>query len=85
MDKGIRCSNFLIDILCVFIISIVLDIISIILDIYLSNFLLVFFLYCFISESIFRQTFGKYLTKTIVVNRNGTKPNTFKIFTRTLL
>lgn len=45
--------------------------------------LIVFFGYYVIMESKFQKTIGKYLTKTKVVNSNGTKPEIGDIFRRT--
>lgn len=35
-------------------------------------------------ESVSMRTFGKYITNTMVVNRHGTRPDSMRIFIRTL-
>lgn len=42
------------------------------------------FLYYFLSEAYFSRTFAKYFTKTIVVTKDGLKPNYKIILLRTL-
>ncbi|TDD99305.1 RDD family protein [Flavobacterium cellulosilyticum] len=42
------------------------------------------FLYYFLTETYFSQTFAKYFTKTIVVTKEGSRPKLHKIFIRTL-
>lgn len=42
------------------------------------------FLYYFLSETYFSRTFAKYFTKTIVVTKDGSRPKTHLIFIRTL-
>ena len=42
------------------------------------------FLYYFLSETYFSRTFAKYLTKTIVVTKDGSRPNKRAISIRTL-
>jgi uncharacterized RDD family membrane protein YckC len=44
---------------------------------------LVMFIYYAFMEMYFSRTIAKYFTKTLVVMRNGTKPNGFTIITRT--
>ena len=43
-----------------------------------------FFFYYFIFETTTQRTIGKYLTKTVVVNQNGTKPKIRTILKRTI-
>jgi len=42
------------------------------------------FLYYFLTETYFARTFAKYFTKTIVVTKNGSRPKIHTIFIRTL-
>jgi uncharacterized RDD family membrane protein YckC len=42
------------------------------------------FLYYFLTETYFSRTFAKYFTKTIVVTKNGSRPQTHMVFIRTL-
>jgi len=42
------------------------------------------FLYYFLTETYFSRTFAKYFTKTIVVTKNGSRPKKHMIFIRTL-
>jgi len=42
------------------------------------------FLYYFLSETYFSRTFAKYFTKTIVVTKDGSRPNKRAISIRTL-
>jgi uncharacterized RDD family membrane protein YckC len=42
------------------------------------------FLYYFLTETYFSRTFAKYFTKTIVVTKNGSRPNKRMISIRTL-
>jgi len=41
------------------------------------------FLYYFLTETYFSRTFAKYFTKTIVVTKDGSRPKTHLIFIRT--
>jgi uncharacterized RDD family membrane protein YckC len=43
-----------------------------------------FFLYYFLTETYFSRTFAKYFTKTIVVTKDGSRPNKRTISIRTL-
>ncbi|TRX23912.1 RDD family protein [Flavobacterium franklandianum] len=42
------------------------------------------FLYYFLTETYFSRTFAKYFTQTIVVTKNGSRPNKRTIIIRTL-
>lgn len=48
------------------------------------SFLLIIFLYYFLTEMYFSRTFAKYFTKTIVVTKDGTRPKMHLIIIRTL-
>lgn len=84
MDKSIRLTNFLVDIFIIYIVAIIIDILLILGDIYFSSVYAVMFLYYLGLETYNGQTIGKRLTKTRVVNNNGTRPNFLKIFIRTV-
>jgi uncharacterized RDD family membrane protein YckC len=45
---------------------------------------LLLFLYYFLTETYFSRTFAKYFTKTIVVTKDGSRPNKRTISIRTL-
>jgi uncharacterized RDD family membrane protein YckC len=45
---------------------------------------LILFLYYFLTETYFSRTFAKYFTKTIVVDKDGSRPNKRAISIRTL-
>lgn len=46
--------------------------------------ILILFLYYFLTETYFSRTFAKYFTKTIVVTKDGSRPNKRTISIRTL-
>ena len=50
----------------------------------LSFWSLMMFLYYFLTETYFSRTFAKYFTKTIVVTKDGSRPNKRTISIRTL-
>ncbi len=43
-----------------------------------------YYLYYFTLELAFKQTIGKFITKTIVVRKDGKQPAFWDIFTRTV-
>lgn len=45
---------------------------------------IVVFLYYFLTEAYYSRTFAKYFTKTIIVTKDGNRPKTHKVFIRTL-
>lgn len=45
---------------------------------------LILFLYYFLTETYFSRTFAKYFTKTIVVTKDGSRPNKRAISIRTI-
>ena len=85
MDKSIRLTNYIIDLIIISLIAIALDMLLMILDVYVTSVYLVLFMYYFILETYSGQTIGKRFTKTKVVSRDGSKPSIFKILMRTLL
>jgi uncharacterized RDD family membrane protein YckC len=46
--------------------------------------IVILFLYYFLTETYFSRTFAKYFTKTIVVTKDGSRPNKRTISIRTL-
>jgi len=46
--------------------------------------LILLFLYYFLTETYYSRTFAKYFSKTIVVTKNGLRPNKKQIIIRTL-
>jgi uncharacterized RDD family membrane protein YckC len=46
--------------------------------------IVILFLYYFLTETYFSRTFAKYFTKTIVVTKDGSRPNKRMISIRTL-
>ncbi len=83
-DKGARIGNFIIDSILIILLIIIQafilgEILNVITDESSSFFgiyiFIFYFLYYFVFEYFFGKTPGKYLTKTIVVNCFGEKPN----------
>ncbi|MCU4164322.1 RDD family protein [Carboxylicivirga caseinilyticus] len=84
-NKNIRAGNFFIDYLLVFILTYIFDSLTQhYLDLRLAL-MFFYFAYYLILESIFGKTIGKIITKSVVANQSGTKPNFLQIFVRTLL
>lgn len=85
IDKGIRATNYLVDM------TIILTIYIVILLFYYSAiemlyvYYLLKFLYYLIMESIFRQTLGKMITKTTVVKKDGRPANSLNILIRSTM
>src|SRR5690606_38024440 len=84
MNKGIRLINYIIDIVCI---SVVSNIIGFIFNFInpVIIFYTVFFVYYFVFELYTAQTIGKIITKTIVVDMDNLKPRFRKTLIRTLL
>lgn len=85
IDKGMRLTNYLIDSFIIIVISIVP---ALLFNDYLREtevVLSTMFLYYFVLESSTGQTLGKMVTKTKVVNRDGSKPKVWRIFMRSFL
>lgn len=85
IEKSTRLINYIIDSIFILLLFVIVNIFSFgnFIDVYVP-FLITFFYY-FIFESITGQTFGKLVTKTRVVQRNGMKAGIFKIFIRSFL
>ena len=94
IDKNIRLANFAIDLLAFLAITMGIEIVAYfiypeLLDEnnktmeYIAY--AVYFLYYFVFELTAGRTIGKLLTKTIVVDINGCKPDAGRIFGRTLI
>ncbi len=82
IDKGVRATNYLIDLFAIyFILFIILLIESSYFDFFILFYVVMFFYY-FIMELTINQTLGKMITKTKVVHKNGGKASMFKILMR---
>ncbi len=77
IDKGIRVTNYITDLVLIYIIWISIN------AFFALSFYVIMFFYYFIMEISTGQTIGKMLTKTKVVKKDGSKPNFFNIFLRT--
>ena len=84
IDKGTRLTNYLIDLIAIYILWFVIIYISQSNNSDYFIFYSVMFLYYSVFENINGQTLGKIVTKTKVVNKNGTKPKFFRILIRSL-
>lgn len=85
VDKGTRAINYIIDLLVIYLLTILIQMIfqtkmnpNIIAGI-------LYFFYYLLFESITGQTLGKKITGTCVLDLKNKKPNFFKIFFRTIL
>ena len=85
MDKSIRLTNYIIDILMVTFISIGFVLIIDALDAFRVSFYAIMFLYYLSFEAYNGQTIGKRITNTKVVNKDGTKPSFVAIIFRSFL
>lgn len=85
IDKGIRLTNYLIDITLICILWICFQICTGYYSYTHFEFYLIMFLYYFIFELTTGQTLGKMLTKTKVVQKNGKKAHFLKILARSIL
>jgi uncharacterized RDD family membrane protein YckC len=92
-DKGTRLGNYIIDNVCFIVViiihAVVLDSVLHIIPEYGSPLLgiyyfILYFSYHFLFEYFFSRTPGKFITKTIVVNKYGEKPNLKSLFIRNL-
>nr|WP_321235128.1 RDD family protein [uncultured Psychroserpens sp.] len=84
IDKASRLANYIIDMLVIYVAFIVFTIIE---DNYYVNyfaFYCIMFAYYFLFEMTTSQTFGKMITKTKVVSKDGSKPQFLRIFIRSL-
>lgn len=93
-DKGARLGNYLIDTILVALLILIfiyiayyfypsiVDDDSIAFEILFS---ITFFCYYFVFEWRFGKTPGKFLTKTIVVDKQGNRPSWISLFFRTLI
>ncbi|WP_299336792.1 RDD family protein [uncultured Psychroserpens sp.] len=84
IDKSTRLSNYIIDILVIYILWIIVSLFT--NTGYLNVFLLsaIMFLYYFLFEALTSQTLGKLITKTKVVNKDGSKPHVISILIRSI-
>lgn len=90
VSRSIRLLNFLIDLTIWGSILMLINLFIDLTDINNSRVFnysllsLTFLIYYFGMELIFQKTFGKFVTKTKVVNEDGEKPTTSQIILRTL-
>ncbi|QIE60709.1 RDD family protein [Rasiella rasia] len=85
VDKGVRLTNYLVD---TFVILLAWLLISAFLGgIYQNSslFYVIMFLYYFVLEVVFQKTLGKIVTKTVVTDKYGNKPNVIKVLIRSFL
>ncbi len=81
IDKGIRASNFAIDVLAVLILTGIIQVVF-----YSANlFYWVYFIYCLLMEAVWGQTLGKMISGTRVVDYSGGKPSFGRILWRSIL
>jgi uncharacterized RDD family membrane protein YckC len=89
-DKGVRFTNFLIDMAAIgFITLVVILVVSLISggicpEVGLLLWQCIYLLYYFVLEAIFQQTLGKMVTRTVVVHKSGRKPSLTNIFFRSI-
>lgn len=85
IDKGTRFTNYLTDYFAIAMIWFFLYVI--VGDSFLSPvyYYLIMFFHYLTFEVTTRQTLGKMVTKTIVVDKNGLRPSIFKILFRSFL
>jgi len=85
IDKGLRLTNYLIDLVIIYVLwTISYIILPDIASDFLVFYILMFFYY-FLLELIFQQTVGKMVTKTKVVNKNDTKASVLQLGIRSSL
>jgi len=84
IDKGIRITNYITDMLAIFILCMIITIIFNSTNSKYVTFYSVMFLYYLLLEGFTGQTLGKMLTKTKVVLKDGSNPSFIKILIRTL-
>jgi uncharacterized RDD family membrane protein YckC len=84
IDKGIRITNYIIDILAIFILCLIITIVFSNSNSKSLTFYLVMFFYYLLLEGITGQTLGKMITKTKVVLKDGSKPNFLRILMRSV-
>lgn len=85
MDKSIRITNYIIDILIISFVTICIDLGLDSFDIFKTSFYFVMFLYYFSFEAYNGQTIGKRTTKTSVFRKDGSKPSLLNILFRSFL
>ena len=94
-DKGARLGNMVVDTIIFLVLMWLVEIVLNMFADFISNeaymvidYLLplcLYFVYYFLFEHLLGRTPGKYLTKTVVVARNGSKPSAIKLIIRSLL
>ncbi len=93
VENSIRFTNYLIDsvvfMFIVFLHAMILDVgLGIVpeggFELFPLYLMALYVLYYWFFEEFFQKTPGKFVTKTIVVDKNGQKPSTSKLFIRSL-
>jgi len=84
ITKGTRVINYAIDLICI---NLLTQLIADFYNIYHTTpiYFLIYLAYYFILELFFKQTLGKVITNTIVVDMHNQKPNILRILYRTVL
>lgn len=85
IDKGIRVTNYIIDTIIIIIMWLPLVYKNNDSQFIFFSYYGIRFLYYFIMEGILKYTFGKLITKTKVVKKNGGKANILHILIRSSL
>ena len=81
IDKPVRLINYIVDLFAITIIILVFTLLFPQLNSVGMSYL-IFFGYYFIMESTTQRTLGKYMTRTIVIKKDGTKPSLLNILMR---
>lgn len=82
IDKGTRLTNYVIDLISIYVILLLSILILQPNESVLYRFYFIMFTYYLVFEAITGQTLGKIFTKTKVVAKDGSKPSFLKIFMR---
>lgn len=85
IDKGLRCTNYIIDYCAIVVIWMLFSLIFNTSTIEMVVFYAIFFLYYLTLELFFSQTLGKLVTKTHVVGKNHRKVTFVMILKRSFL
>lgn len=93
VDKGMRAGNFIIDII---VLTVIIELFVVVIGSFYRELVdsnspalevltaSIFFLYYFLFELFTGKTIGKMLTKTIVVDKYGSKPKVLNLIARSL-
>ncbi len=84
IDKGIRCTNFIADLIIIYFIWYFIYIFTQSIFIYYPGFHIITVCYYFILEATLGQTIGKMITKTKIIKVNGQKPSIYNLIIRSI-